>query len=98
MSRGIKLLSASELPRLPARAAESHKGSFGRVLVVAGSQCMPGAAGLAGMAALRGGAGLVFVACPESTYATVASYEPSYLTRAMPEDADGRLDLKSLHT
>lgn len=50
------------IPRLPARAANAHKGDFGTVLVVAGSEGMLGAAVLCATAALRGGAGLVQVA------------------------------------
>ena len=52
------------LPLLPARAADSHKGDFGRALLVGGSRGMTGAIALAGMAALRGGAGLVQLAAP----------------------------------
>ena len=54
------------MKRLPKRKAESHKGDYGRVLVVAGSPGMCGAAVLAGEAAYRSGAGLVYYACPAS--------------------------------
>ncbi len=50
--------------RLPSRPAAGHKGSFGHVLVVAGSEGKTGAAALAGRAAARAGAGLVTIACP----------------------------------
>lgn len=53
---------------------------------------MAGAPALAGMAALRGGAGLVTVACPDSIVHTVAGFEPSYMTTALPSDSDGRID------
>ncbi|MFY9342179.1 MAG: NAD(P)H-hydrate dehydratase [Planctomycetota bacterium] len=53
------------VPRLPARASDSHKGTFGTVLVIAGSDGMLGAAILCATAALHGGAGLVQVAVPE---------------------------------
>lgn len=53
------------VPRLPARSADGHKGSYGTVLVVAGSATMLGAAVLTATAALRGGAGLVQVALPK---------------------------------
>lgn len=76
---------------LPARPADGHKGTFGRVLVIAGSRGMSGAACLSGKAALRGGAGLVYVACPVSIQAIVAGYEPGYLTIGLPEDSEGRL-------
>lgn len=46
--------------QLPLRVLESHKGTYGRVLLLAGSPGMTGAAALAGEAALRGGAGLVY--------------------------------------
>lgn len=51
---------------LPARHPAMHKGDAGRVLVVAGSVGMTGAAALCAQAAVRAGAGLVFVACPAS--------------------------------
>lgn len=52
---------------------------------------MAGAAGLCGMAALRGGAGLVTVACPYSVFPIVAGFEPSYLTMPLECDEEGRL-------
>ena len=54
--------AGSDIPRLPERRPESHKGDYGRVMVVAGSRGMAGAAALAGIAALRSGAGAVIVA------------------------------------
>ena len=51
---------------LPARPKDAHKGSVGKVLVIAGSTGMTGAASLAAMAALKTGAGLVTLAVPES--------------------------------
>lgn len=80
----------STIPALPLRPENSHKGTFGRVLIIAGSRGMSGAACLAGLAALRGGAGLVTVAVPESLLPIVAAGEHSYLTAGLPEDADGR--------
>lgn len=50
--------------RLPDRPAAGHKGTFGHVLLVAGSEGKTGAAALAAQAALRMGAGLVTIACP----------------------------------
>jgi hydroxyethylthiazole kinase-like uncharacterized protein yjeF len=80
-----------QIPQLPARRSDSHKGDFGRALIIAGSRGMAGAACLAGIAALRGGAGLVQVAIPQGISTSVTSYEPSYLTYPLPEDSDGRL-------
>lgn len=51
---------------------------------------MTGAISLAGKATLRSGAGLVSLAVPDVCQTTVAAYEPSYMTLAMPSDADGR--------
>jgi NAD(P)H-hydrate epimerase len=81
----------SELPRLAPRAAGGHKGDYGRVLVVAGSRGMTGAAVLCGGAALRGGAGLVRVAVPSDVLPIVAAGNPCYMTVPLPDDADGRL-------
>ncbi len=52
------------LPELPPRRADSNKGDYGRVLVLAGSRGMVGAAAMAGTAALRAGAGLVTIGTP----------------------------------
>ncbi|HVC96283.1 MAG TPA: NAD(P)H-hydrate dehydratase [Pirellulales bacterium] len=79
------------LPSLPPRAADSHKGDFGRALVVGGSRGMAGAIALAGMAALRGGAGLVQLAVPEDCSHLVASFEPSYMTVGLSGDSQGRM-------
>lgn len=79
------------VPKLPPRAADAHKGTFGRVLVIAGSRGMSGAAVLAGSAALRGGAGLVEVASPLEVVPIVAAGNPCYLTAGCEHDAHGRL-------
>src|SRR6185436_3786195 len=52
------------MKKLPKRKPDTHKGDYGRVLVVAGSRGMAGAATLAAEAAYRSGAGLVYIACP----------------------------------
>lgn len=78
------------VPRLAARVPDSHKGSYGRVLVIAGSRGMSGAAVLAGSAALRGGAGLVQVAVPTGVQAVVEAGHPCYMTAGLPEDPRGR--------
>ncbi len=58
------------------RDRDSNKGRYGHVLVIAGSRGKPGAAAMAGIAALRAGAGLVTVACPES----LVEYSPELMT------------------
>ncbi|MCA9123512.1 MAG: NAD(P)H-hydrate dehydratase [Planctomycetaceae bacterium] len=83
----------SELPILPKRAIDSHKGNYGKVLLVGGSRGMTGAIALAGMACLRSGAGLVTLAVPEVCLDVVASFEPSYMTVPLPCDEQGRLSV-----
>ncbi len=78
-----------KLPRLPERPADSHKGTFGTVLALAGGRGSAGAAALVGGAALRSGAGLVRIACPEEVQTTVASFEPSYMTYPVAHDPEG---------
>lgn len=81
----------TQLPALPPRPADANKGTFGRVLVVAGSRGMSGAAVLCGSAALRGGAGLVRVAAPAEVVPIVAAGNPCYTTVPLPQDEHGRL-------
>ncbi|HLB75354.1 MAG TPA: NAD(P)H-hydrate dehydratase [Sedimentisphaerales bacterium] len=83
------------IPKLKPRPVEAHKGDFGKVLIVAGSLGMSGAAALAGRSALRGGAGLVRVAIPRSILPIVASIEPSYTTIPLPEDDAGRISAQA---
>ena len=73
------------------RAADAHKGDFGRVTVVAGSRGKTGAAHLTAMAALRSGAGLVTVATPESCLPIVASMAPELMTEPLPEGEPGMI-------
>lgn len=88
--------TAFEVPQMPARPVNGHKGTFGRALIVAGSRGMSGAACLAGISALRGGAGLVSVACPQGIQPIVAGYEPGYMTIGLPEGNDGQLSVGAL--
>src|SRR5262249_26310637 len=90
-SRSMEVNCIYQVPVLPARPADSNKGMFGRVLVLAGSRGMSGAAVLCGSAALRGGAGLVYVAVPIDVWPIVASANPCYLTSPLPSDVNGRL-------
>lgn len=72
----------SEMVRgaIPRRIPDSHKGTYGRTLIVAGSVGYTGAAVLASLGALRAGAGLVTLAVPEAVYPIVASH----VVEAMP--------------
>lgn len=83
------------LPQLPPRTEDAHKGDFGLALIVGGSRGMSGAVALAGMAALRGGAGLVRLAVPKVCLETVAGFEPSYMTVPLPDDDQGRLAVRA---
>ncbi|MCC7475676.1 MAG: NAD(P)H-hydrate dehydratase [Pirellulales bacterium] len=77
--------SHEPLPVLPPRPPESHKGDFGRALLVGGSRGMSGAIAMAGLAALRSGAGLVTLAVPSSIQHVVASFSPCYMTHGFAE-------------
>jgi len=70
-----------------ALAEDAHKGDAGRVLIVAGSSMMPGAAILAGRGALRAGAGLVTIACQDHALTRVL---PAAIPEATYLDLDGR--------
>ena len=75
---------------LPARPADGHKGTFGRVLVIGGSSRFPGAAVLAARGAYRAGAGLVTIAAPESIVPSMLAAVPEATFLPLPEhDGDG---------
>ena len=74
---------------LPERAADAHKGTFGRVLVIAGSARYPGAAVLAARGAYRAGAGLVTIAAPESIALHLISAVPEATLLPLPEHDPG---------
>jgi ADP-dependent NAD(P)H-hydrate dehydratase / NAD(P)H-hydrate epimerase len=75
-------------PLLPARSRSAHKGSAGRVLVVAGSEGMPGAAVLAALGAFRGGAGLVRCVSSSGVLAALVARLPEALHAADAELPD----------
>lgn len=85
-----------DVPRLPPRPRDAHKGTFGKLLVVAGSAGMSGAAVLAGSAALRAGAGLAQLAVPEPIGPAVAAGQICCTSAWLPADAQGRLALAAL--
>jgi len=72
------------------RSRESHKGDFGRVLVVGGSRGMCGSIALSAMAALRTGSGLVSAFVPNRCVETVAGFEPGVMTIAAPDNSVGQ--------
>jgi len=69
------------------RLPESHKGDFGKLLVVGGSEIYTGAPAYVGLAALRTGVDLVYVAAPEKAATVVSSFSPNLIT----------IKLKGLH-
>jgi NAD(P)H-hydrate epimerase len=76
--------------RLPARRPDGHKGTFGRVAVVAGSAGMTGAAILTCRGALRAGAGIVTLGAPCSLRPVLQTALPEAIVESLPEQ-EGRL-------
>ena len=88
----LNLITARDFAALIApRPAASNKGNFGHVLVIGGSLGKAGSVAMAGMAALRVGAGLSTVATPRSVLATVAGFHPEVMTEALEETTEGSI-------
>jgi NAD(P)H-hydrate epimerase len=93
----LNLITAREFaPLIGPRPADSNKGSFGHVLVIGGSLGKAGAAAMAGMSALRSGAGLVTVATAKSALATVAGFHPELMTEPLAETKEGSIARSAL--
>ncbi|MGD0290433.1 MAG: NAD(P)H-hydrate dehydratase [Candidatus Binataceae bacterium] len=98
-----RMIEASDVKSmLKPRSANTHKGTYGHPLIIAGSRGKSGAAILAARGALRTGAGLVTAAIPDSIAAIVAGGQPELMTAPMA-DRDGHFaapaaidELKSL--
>ncbi len=93
----LRWISHDEFVSLPlVRPANSHKGSFGHVLVLAGSLGKSGAAVLAGHASLLTGAGLTTVSSPDVVQPTIASAHPEYMTEPLASSDAGTIALSNL--
>lgn len=91
----MQLTHQDVLNILPDRKADSHKGDYGKVLLLCGSVGFTGAAALAAMGALRSGAGLVYLGVPESIYAIEAVKLTEAIVFPLPEE-DGKLSAKAI--
>lgn len=92
VSTGVYLLTEPFVrAHLPSYPPDAHKGDRGHLLVVGGSVGLTGAPALAGISALRIGAGLVTVAVPERIQPVVASFYPELMTLSLPDGGTGVL-------
>lgn len=91
----MQLTHEDVLNILPDRKADSHKGDYGKILLLCGSRGFTGAAALAAMGALRSGAGLVYLGVPESIYAIEAVKLTEAIVFPLPEE-DGKLSAKAI--
>jgi NAD(P)H-hydrate epimerase len=98
LGRGeLRWASAEEFAKLPlVRTADSNKGTFGHVLLVAGALGKSGAAVLAGRMALRAGAGLVTIATPAVVLPVVAGAQAEYMTVPLQATRAGTLALENV--
>jgi hydroxyethylthiazole kinase-like uncharacterized protein yjeF len=83
-------------PLIGPRPADSNKGKYGHVLLVGGSRGKAGSVAMAGMAALRTGAGLATVATAESVLDTVAGFHPELMTEPLAESVEGTIAANSI--
>jgi ADP-dependent NAD(P)H-hydrate dehydratase / NAD(P)H-hydrate epimerase len=82
--QSLRWAGPDEFASLPlVRAADSHKGTHGHALILAGSRGKSGAAVLAGYACLRTGAGLTTIATPDEVQPVVAAAHPEYMTEPL---------------
>jgi hydroxyethylthiazole kinase-like uncharacterized protein yjeF len=95
-SPDVQMVEPDDIASLfPKRSRDSHKGDYGHVLVIAGSQGKGGAAGLTALGALRSGCGLVTLALPESCQKAVEFSPLEVMTVALPETENGTLSIRA---
>ncbi len=92
---GIYAIEAEDLA-LPERQPLTHKGDYGRLLIMAGSRGYTGAASLCAQAAVRGGAGLVYLAVPEDIYEIEAMHNQEAIVFPMPGNSSGRFSREAI--
>ena len=93
----LNVITAREVaPLIAARSPAANKGNFGHVLVIGGSVGKAGAAAMAGMSALRAGAGLSTIATANSVLPTVASFHPEVMTEPLDETESGSISTRAL--
>ena len=93
----LNLITAKEVaPLIGPRPSASNKGNYGHVLVIGGSLGKAGAAAMAGISALRVGAGLSTVATPRCVLATVASFHPEVMTEPLSETDEGSIAMAAI--
>jgi hydroxyethylthiazole kinase-like uncharacterized protein yjeF len=85
-------------PLIAPRPRDSNKGMYGHVLFLAGSFGKAGAAAMAGMSALRAGAGLSTVATAKSALPTVAGFYPELMTEPLDETETGSISMRALQS
>ncbi len=84
------------MPMLSQRPQDSHKGDFGKLLIIGGSVGFTGAPTMAAKAALRCGSGLVYLAVPEKIYSISAVKNDEAMVFPLPCDSEGRLTTDAL--
>jgi ADP-dependent NAD(P)H-hydrate dehydratase / NAD(P)H-hydrate epimerase len=93
----VRWIEPGEFQDLPlVRRADSNKGNFGHVLLVAGSHGKSGAAILAGRGVLRAGAGLLTIATPHEILPVVASAQPEFMTELLLSTRQGTVAASNL--
>lgn len=93
----VNLLEEKDIqPLIPSWPVSTHKGSRGKILIIAGSRNYIGAPLLAAQAALKSGAGLVELAVPESLYGSLSKRVTEVILHPMPETKNRSFALSSL--
>jgi ADP-dependent NAD(P)H-hydrate dehydratase / NAD(P)H-hydrate epimerase len=96
-SLGLNLITGPDIaPLIGPRPPDSNKGNFGHVFVIGGSLGKAGAAAMAGISALRSGAGLSTVATAKSVLPTVAGFNPEVMTEPLAETEAGTISTRAL--